>query len=168
MTQEEISIIRNFVRKHLHNHSLVEDCTQHICMRVFENPLTNWKWALIDFARWYGLTTKKPRLSARVLSTSSELFDRHVISEPKDDIDLFEEIEEQLLAKGTRKELVDEAITLLKNRDYSGMGSLFRRIGYEVPVDLPWQKHPNADRYKRLSDKIIKHFRIYDKETQGE
>lgn len=165
MTNEDVSRIYAWVRKHLFanlRNDFADDAAQYICLRYLENPKIDFRFALVDFCRLNGITSNRPKKDSSILRMSKPFIDL-ISPEQKEYINIFDEISERLTKMGVTPEYVREAVGLFENRDFSGVGNLFRRIGMSQKADYPSQRWENADKMYRLGNKIIKYLREYDK-----
>lgn len=150
MNQEEYNLIKRFARKYLfrkYHNSLLDDLTQYLALNKWKKPNYDLRFGVIDFCRLNGLTEYSSKKS-KLTQQSSQLFDRYAIALEGNDV--FGEIEQRLIEKGAPQNLINEAVSLLRDKDYSGALNCFRRIGYALPVKYKYQKWDNSEKIYRL------------------
>jgi hypothetical protein len=160
MTKEEYDLIRRFARKYLfrkyHSRYLC-DLTQYLCMKRFENPKVDLRYAMLDFCRIESITIDQhTRVGAMAVAHGGEILIEPSIPEQ---FDPFGVIEEKLLEKGIEQRRINEALNLLIDKDYSGALSCFRRIGFDLPCKYKYQRWENGEKLYKLANKIVKYLR---------
>ena len=160
MTKEEYDLIKRFAKKYLfrkHHDSHLQDLVQYLALHKWQKPNYDLRFGVIDFCRSVGLTIERSVKRERIAHQSSQLFDRYAVAQ--ESIDVFGEIEQRLIDKGAAQNMINEALSLLQNKDYSGATNCFKRIGYSLPVKYKYQRWTNAEKLGKLSSKIIKYLR---------
>jgi hypothetical protein len=81
----------------LHSRHL-EDCTQHVAMKAFENPLGTWNWFFIDYCRLNGLgNSSRLKHTAIAIERSCEINEEMIeAKEITEKIDIKKSINERV------------------------------------------------------------------------